>query len=116
MSISGPPLLPGLIEASVWMKLSYGPSPITRPVALTIPVVTVCSRPNGLPIAMTGSPTCSSAELPSGITGRPVASTLSRARSVLGSRPTTFAGSSRPSESLTLISVAPSTTWLFVTM
>src|SRR5213593_1139573 len=62
--ISGPPLLPGLIEASVWMKSSYGPSPITRPVALTMPVVTVCSRPNGLPIAMTGSPTFSAADAP----------------------------------------------------
>src|SRR5207247_1894841 len=29
--ISGPPLLPGLMEASVWMKSSYGPSPMTRP-------------------------------------------------------------------------------------
>ena len=54
--ISGPPLFPGLIEASVWMKSSYGPPPITRPVALTMPVVTVCSRPKGLPMAMTGSP------------------------------------------------------------
>ena len=55
--ISGPPLLPGLIDASVWMKLSYGPLPITRPVALTMPAVTVCSSPNGLPMAITGSPT-----------------------------------------------------------
>ena len=114
--MSGPPLLPGLIDASVWMKLSYGPSPITRPVALTMPVVTVCSRPKGLPIAITGSPTWSCAESPSGTTGSPRASTFRRARSVFGSRPRTFAGHSRPSESLTLISVAPSTTWLFVTM
>src|SRR5439155_360828 len=73
--ISGPPLLPGLMEASVWMKSSYGPSPMTRPVALTMPVVTVCSRPNGLPIAITGSPTLSAAESPSGIVGSPWAST-----------------------------------------
>src|SRR5574341_872025 len=33
--MSGPPLFPGLMDASVWMKSSYGPSPITRPVALT---------------------------------------------------------------------------------
>jgi hypothetical protein len=29
--ISGPPLLPGLMEAAVWMKLSYGPAPIRVP-------------------------------------------------------------------------------------
>ena len=36
--MSGPPLLPGLIDASVRMKSSYGPPPITRPVPLTMPV------------------------------------------------------------------------------
>src|SRR5437773_2214048 len=113
--MSGPPLLPGLMDASVWMKSSYGPSPITRPVALTMPVVTVCSSPNGLPIAITGSPTSSRAESPSGITGSPVASTFRRAMSVLGSRPRTLAENSRPSASVTRISVAPSTTWLLVT-
>src|SRR5881397_2486679 len=114
--MSGPPLLPGLIDASVWMKSSYGPSPITRPVALTMPVVTVCSSPNGLPIAITGSPTWRREESPSGITGSPVASTLRSAMSVFGSRPRSRPGSSRPSASVTLISVAPSTTWLLVTM
>ncbi len=89
---------------------------MTRPVALTMPVVTVRSRPKGLPIAITGSPTCSAPESPSGITGRPVASTLRSARSVRGSRPTTLPGSSRPSSILTWISVAPSTTWLLVMM
>src|SRR5881398_1491988 len=110
--MSGPPLLPGLIDASVWMKSSYGPSPITRPVALTMPVVTVCSSPNGLPIAITGSPTWRREESPSGITRSPVASTFRSAMSVLGSRPRTRPGSSRPSASVTRISVAPSTTWL----
>ena len=28
LSSSGPPELPGLIDASVWMKSSYGPLPI----------------------------------------------------------------------------------------
>jgi hypothetical protein len=39
---NAPPLFPGLIEASVWMKSSYPsmPSPV-RPSALTIPEVTV---------------------------------------------------------------------------
>src|SRR5438128_2523088 len=34
-----------------------------------MPVVTVCSSPNGLPIAMTGAPTSSVDESPRGITG-----------------------------------------------
>ena len=55
-------------------------------------------------------------ESPTGITGSPVASTFRRARSVLGSRPTTVAASSRPSARLTWIPVASSTTWLLVTM
>ena len=37
----GPPLFPGFMEASVWMKSSYGPWPMTRPFALTMPAVTV---------------------------------------------------------------------------
>src|SRR5205809_464596 len=52
---------------------------MTRPVALTIPVVTVCSRPNGLPIAITGSPTSRRPESPSGTTGNPDPSGLARA-------------------------------------
>ena len=76
---------------------------MARPVALTMPVVTVCSRPNGLPMAMTGSPTWLADESPSGMTVRPVASTFSSAMSVLESRPTTLPGSSRPSLSFTVI-------------
>ena len=114
--MSAPPELPGLIDASVWMKSSYGPSPITRPLALMMPVVTVCSRPYGLPIAMTDSPTSSRAESPRGTTGSPLASTFRSTRSVRGSRPSTVAGSSRPSASVTRMSLAPSTTWLLVTM
>ena len=110
----GPPLLPRLIEASVWMKLSYGPSPMKRPLALTIPEVTVWFKPNGLPIAMTGSPTSSFSESPNGITGRFDASILMSAMSVFGSLPITFALNSLASLSLTEISVAFSTTWLLV--
>src|SRR5215471_9686586 len=50
------------------------------------------------------------------MTGRSWASIFRRARSVLGSRPSTLAANSRPSDMVTLISVAPSTTWLLVTM
>ena len=60
MLSSGPPELPGLIAASVcstscdrWSATGKG-----RFVALMTPTVTVCARPNGLPIAMTQSPVC----------------------------------------------------------
>ena len=54
LSSSGPPELPGLMAASVWitprmvrwLKLS-----ISRPSALMMPVVSVWSSPNGLPMA-----------------------------------------------------------------
>ena len=50
LSNSGPPELPGLIGASVWMTLSMekplGAS-IWRPMPETIPWVTVRSRPSG---------------------------------------------------------------------
>ena len=44
---SGPPEFPGLIETSVCIKLSYGPSPNTLPFADNIPAVTVPPRPSG---------------------------------------------------------------------
>ena len=42
-STSGPPLLPGLIAASVWMRLLIVPVSVSmlRPVAETIPAVTL---------------------------------------------------------------------------
>src|SRR5919112_2504203 len=52
----GPPELPLFTEASIWMKSSYGPLPISRCWADTMPAVTVPPRPNGLPIAITQSP------------------------------------------------------------
>ena len=63
-STSGPPLLPGLIAASVWIAgyvvvLPWPSSPTStgRSSALTMPLVTVDSRPNGEPIATTAWPT-----------------------------------------------------------
>ena len=99
-SISGPPELPGLIAASVWITLEIEKplgAWIWRCSAETMPLVTVRSRPNGLPIATTGSPTSTFEESPSGsgwswLDG---ASTLSSARSVAGSVPTTFGGVGR---------------------
>ena len=68
-SISGPPELPGLIAASVWitweMEKPLG-AWIWRCSAETMPLVTVRSSPNGLPIATTGSPTSASGGLAQG--------------------------------------------------
>ena len=93
---SAPPELPGLMEASVWIKSSYSSMPIpVRPRALTIPMVTVCFRPNGLPMAKTRSPTRACEESAIGIVGRLVASTFNTAISVFASVPTSFAFISR---------------------
>ena len=64
---SAPPELPGLIEASVWMKF-WKPRPRRplRPTAETMPEVTVWPMPNGLPTATTKSPTRSASESASG--------------------------------------------------
>ena len=93
---SGPPELPWLIAASVWTEsLMVNPfgAWIARCSALTIPLVTVSSRPKGLPIATTPSPTCRSAESPtvSGCSSAEGASTLITARSVDLSVPSTLA-------------------------
>ena len=59
------------MAASVWMKFSKVATPsCARPVALTMPWVTVCDSPSGLPIASTTSPTCSRSERPRVMTGR----------------------------------------------
>ena len=108
--ISGPPELPGLIAASVWRKSSYRPAPMTRPVPLMMPTVTVWSSPNGFPIAITGSATLRLLEAPSGMLGSPLASIFRSARSVSGSLPTSLAEKLRPSDSVTSIDEAPSTT------
>ena len=67
-SSSGPPEFPWLIAASVWIVsviVKLLGAVIWRWSALTIPLVTVPSSPNGLPIATTGSPTRSALESPS---------------------------------------------------
>ncbi len=95
---SGPPELPWLIAASVWIApkmLTPGCSDwIWRSIAETMPLVTVRVSPSGLPIATTGSPTRTSLELASGRTRSAElgTSTLSTATSVLLSSPTTCAG------------------------
>ena len=48
MFTSGPPELPGLIAASVWMKSKPGAATVKgEPLRLTMPNDTDCSRPNG---------------------------------------------------------------------
>jgi uncharacterized Ntn-hydrolase superfamily protein len=113
---SAPPELPWLIGASVCRKSSKlpSPSPVARPFALMIPIVTVCPTPIGLPTASTTSPTRTWSELPSGSTGKPLPLIFSTARSLGASVPTIFASNDRPSVSSTVISSAPSTTWWFV--
>jgi len=112
----GPPLFPGLMAASVCKK----PSKLTSPAWILLflaeitPTVTVCSSPKGFPMATTHSPTSKRSESPKFNTGSFFASILMTAKSKVGSVPRTFAGNVRPSERVTVILSAPSTTWLFV--
>ena len=94
---SGPPELPWLIAASVWIEsliVKLFGACICRWSALTMPLVTVSSSPKGLPIATTPSPTehlrrVADRQRVRGPTAG--ASTLITARSVEGSEPTTVA-------------------------
>src|SRR5262249_12294619 len=96
----GPPDLPLLTGASIWMKSSYAPAPISRPRADTIPAVTVPPRPNGLPTARTQSPI--RGDLSDSFTyGNGPSSTLINARSGRGSVPITFALCVLPSSVVT---------------
>ena len=123
-SSSGPPELPGLIAASVWIASAIGKSlgaVIVRPSEETMPVVTVPSRPNGEPIAIVWSPGSSAVESPSSSGFRPPltapGSTLSTARSDDGSLPTSCAGIGLVSAPMrTWNELASSTTWSLVTM
>ena len=74
-----------------------------RPRAETTPVVTVCSRPNGLPMAMTVSPIIRSRGRADRRGGQVFASTRSTARSLSGSTPMSFAASCVPSLKLTVM-------------
>ena len=108
---SGPPELPRLIATSVWMKGTYCCWLVLRPLALTMPAVTDCSKLNGEPIATTHSPGFSTLLSPSLSVGRFFASTFSRATSLSGSDPISSASNSRRSAMRTMISSAFSTTW-----
>ena len=80
VSISGPPELPGLMAASVWMRfcrvsvaVPVPPAVTERPSAETMPCVTVgvpAANPSALPMATTASPTAVLDELPNVTVGR----------------------------------------------
>ena len=115
---NGPPELPGLSAASVWIRSSIS-RPVRarneRPSADTTPAVTVDSKPSGLPIAITSCPRLSFRESPSGANGSVTLSLIrTRARSVSGSSPTTWAVRLWPSAVAARMREAPPTTWLFV--
>src|SRR4051812_1036091 len=87
--------------------------------AETMPDVTVPDNPSGDPIARTGSPTRTLAELPNAAALRPDLSTLTTARSDAGSVPTTRPATLLPSLNVTRReppSAAAATTWLLVRM
>ena len=117
--ISGPPLLPGLITVSVWIRSYRGEPPeppIVRPSAETTPTVTVGppGSASAFPMAMTHSPT---RRLTSCFRGKKVSKVpgiLNTARSARASAPTSSAFSWLPSSMVTIIFVAPSMTWLLV--
>ncbi len=92
---SGPPLLPGLMGASVWMRSMGVGSGVTtsswRAEEETTPMVTVLASPCGLPMAKTSSPCRTFALGSRGRVGSPVASMRSSARSMLACVPTTRA-------------------------
>ena len=120
LSSRGPPLLPGLMAASVWITPEMRRRVtlwISRPSAETTPVVRVWSRPKGLPMASTAWPTCRSALLPRGI-GRSLGGVLaiwSTARSWSGALPTWVASWRLPSAKVMVARAAPRMTWKFVT-
>ena len=93
-----PPELPGLTEASIWIRdmvlVELVPWMVTlRFRALTMPLVTVPpSSPSGLPTASTLSPTARLSLLPTVAGVRSVASILRTATSLVSSSPTTVAG------------------------
>ncbi len=84
---------------------------MSRSSAETMPTVTVPPKPNGLPIAITQSPTRKVSESPNGTAGSGLSAfTFKTAISVLASRPITSASSFVPSAKLAVISSASAIT------
>ncbi|MCW0422740.1 hypothetical protein NB713_000683 [Xanthomonas sacchari] len=85
-----------------------------RPIAETMPEVTVWVKPNGLPMAATKSPTRSLSLSPRRISVRLSALIRISAMSVSASEPMNSALKLRPSARVTCTSSAFSTTWWLV--
>src|SRR5437879_2770366 len=119
-STSAPPELPGLIGALVWIASGSvappGPSLTTRPRALTMPEVTLPSRPSGLPMARTVAPGSSFDESPNFAGWRPAPFTRMTARSSGGNEPTRVPSSCLPDDVVTTKLVADPMTCALVTM
>ena len=98
LSRSGPPELPGLTEASVWMRPSSTPSRVGRSRwrALTTPRLTERSRPRGLPMATTTSPIRTRVWSGSIRVGTALHAARTTARSVRSSAPTSVPSASPP--------------------
>src|SRR5919199_837302 len=71
MLTRGPPELPRLMAASVWMKRrKLAPGSVCRSLVEMMPAVNLCSRPNGEPPASTPSPTRPASGGPRGTAGQ----------------------------------------------
>ena len=123
--ISGPPELPGLMAASVWIAFVeiVWPSSVCKVTVRLrleiIPRVTVFAKtlPNGLPIAIAVSPTLIVSELAnSAIVVTLSAAILITAMSEKVSAPTSSPLSFSPEAKSISIFSAPEITWLFVTI
>ena len=124
--MSGPPLLPGLIAASVWIRSSKKMASFVslcsrRPFPDSTPTVTLLRKsPSALPMAMTVAPIGASSLLPRTSAFTLCAPTSRTATSVSGSRPTRRAPTFLLSAKITSKDApAPvprtfETTWLFV--
>ena len=121
MLTSGPPELPELMAASVWITVvatELSLALTVRLVAEMIPLVTVLaySKPIGDPIAITSWPAAMSLELLKVATVVTLAALIFKtARSVVSSVPTIWASTVLPLLKITWISLEPETTWLLVT-
>ena len=124
---SGPPELPWLIAASVWIALPMRKAvsdSMSRPVAEMTPTDSDWFSPNGLPMAATGEPTTRFVDEPScsGVSVSPAGLIFRSATSALRSVPTICAGTRLLSANWMYTSLArcslggsPSTTCAFVT-
>ena len=126
ISSSGPPELPGLIAASVWMTLSsvsvapdvLVPAVIERDSPDIMPSeIEFWNSARALPMAMADWPNCNLSELANVKYLNPVPSTFNIATSKVESLARTLASYFLPSFVMTVYeAVVSSTTWLLVTI